>query len=1031
MKSSLRFQTFLSVFLLSCFGVPGSYGAGPSGPGAGDESAGDETTAVVIPGPLRSFLRMAGVSQKISSDEVVPLLARNVVMLGYGGTQGRGGRTEFLVLLMRYVEQARELQALAGKDGVLHASNCEEAKPLLKTLGYRARPDCGKPGSWLETADAQRAFLTIDSGFPLPELEKDLTEGKPFSYAFTEISIPALKLETDKTEKDKNKNYLDALLSDPGLARLYWALGRMDPETQGLLRQPRVLRRIAPFSGALDFYGSQIRVRSGRVMVPGGPSAEAAWKEIVGANPEQPEEFIVHLLSKDNGWTAAYFDSLSRVNPAQQAHFTELPRLKRYYEALRGKAATPDAVTGVFRRDSELLLLLTQLTWEPNGEPHVPGNLDAWKRVAWQKVDSNVSREWRRRMRRTENSEQMVETLFALARLQTEAGPLQAYLMTCDLDGRRPPEHRLSPDTVSLLARKFADLSGQYLIFSEFPELNNASIMSFLHQVISLDSISNSGIRGNAMGIFQANVGLWQIFARQGEIANGDLNGSWQRMIKAFGRPTSAAQVFDGGRASLKELLQASTGRPEGSQDEIISMLAGPHQATPEGRQVHEAVANRIHSIMDEQRLVSLDTLVSLGDGLQDVARTKETSSMLLPLAGELREFEMPQPIFHSREREEWAAGIYDNRHTDQQMRTDLTKTIKSASSPQQLADARGQLAPFLRDTLVGLNYAYYEPPAAQILHHNPLFVRSHDFSGDTVIGMDKVWQPSQLFGVGSPAGGGAHLVGSLADLPYVLATVEQDFIAPENVQALIWREVVAGLLTNAVVPRWWGVSRNELHAVALHQKAGEELLTAAAQNQEMRKKVVDILSARMAARMVGRVEQELAAGQMAELPATLTPADTFYLTAEYRRKYAGDTGGFGPAGQELESLCRDNAEELSWERISRDFGVPHPVLGQSYARELMNLAPLPAYMGYSSRLLAESWDSNNLYWARLADEKGYSPVMLNRLVPELTHRMIGKIFATDFEDWPALLRAARETGEEFRQGKISGTASSGETVKP
>jgi hypothetical protein len=75
--------------------------------------------------------------------------------------------------------------------------------------------------------------------------------------------------------------------------------------------------------------------------------------------------------------------------------------------------------------------------------------------------------------------------------------------------------------------------------------------------------------------------------------------------------------------------------------------------------------------------------------------------------------------------------------------------------------------------------------------------------------------------------------------------------------------------------------------------------------------------------------------------------------------------------------------------------------------------------MGYANRLFAETWDSNNLYWARLSDEKGYSPVMLNRLVPELTRRMVEKIFATDFEDRPALLRAARETGEEFRQGKI------------
>jgi hypothetical protein len=55
-----------------------------------------------------------------------------------------------------------------------------------------------------------------------------------------------------------------------------------------------------------------------------------------------------------------------------------------------------------------------------------------------------------------------------------------------------------------------------------------------------------------------------------------------------------------------------------------------------------------------------------------------------------------------------------------------------------------------------------------------------------------------------------------------------------------------------------------------------------------------------------------------------------------------------------------------------------------------------------------------------LADERGYSPVVLNRLVPQLTHRMIEKLFATDFEDWPAILRAMRETGEEFRRGKIA-----------
>ena len=69
---------------------------------------------------------------------------------------------------------------------------------------------------------------------------------------------------------------------------------------------------------------------------------------------------------------------------------------------------------------------------------------------------------------------------------------------------------------------------------------------------------------------------------------------------------------------------------------------------------------------------------------------------------------------------------------------------------------------------------------------------------------------------------------------------------------------------------------------------------------------------------------------------------------------------------------------------------------------------------------MAESWDSGNLYWGRLVDEMGYSPVMLNVLVPQLTRRMVEQTFASHLEDWSAVLRAMRETGEEFRQGKIA-----------
>ncbi len=1034
MQSPLRLPTFLvAVWLLAfCCSAADSQTIAPLSPSADhrETSPSDlqdtfNSADVAIAGHLRSFLRMAGISQKAAPEEVLPLLARNVYVQGYNGWQGGGRPTEFLILLGRYANQAKELAALAGSSGVIRISNCEEALPLLRILGYRLRQDCGQSNASLVTADAERAFLTTDSGFPLLELEESLQHGRAFTYPFPVSRVPVLFTETDWTKVSKARkrfayDLVDTLLRDPALARLYWAMSRNDAETRAVLQKSVGLKKLLPLAAVLDFYGSQICIRSGRVRVPGGMSAESAWKGLVGASPDSPAEFVPKLLGKDRGWLAAYFDSLSRVNPSQQQHFVEAHRLQSFYQAFLGTDMSADAARPAFRLAPGLLLLLTRLQWDSDGQPLVPGNLQLWKEILSQKTNAKLIHGWGQRADRWSRPEQLLEAMFAFSRVETDSGPLQMYLLFSELDSRRSPEHRLSADTLRLMASRYDQLSDQYLTFPEFPELNDASITQFVNAADAVDKISNHTLRGNAMGTFQANIGLWQILARQGQIPSAKLNESWQAVIKPFGKFTTSAQLFDAGRNSLGEILRAATGKATASQDEIIELLAGPHEPGRESQRVHEEIAKGIRSVMDGQRLVSLDTLMALDLGLADMARGEQVASSLLPLAGELREFEMPRPIFTGSERTEWAAGIYNNRHTELQMQTDLAKVLKSRASRAQLEDARGQLASFLRDTLVGLNYAYYEPPGAQVLHHNPLFVRSHDFSGDTVMGVEGLWRTPQLFGEGSPAGGGAHLVGSLADLAYVLAEAEQDFIAPENVQALIWRESVPGLITDATLPRWWGVTRNELHAVTLYQRAGEELLAGAGANDELRGKVMDILSDRMVPRRALWLEQALRDGRGEEIIPEMMPADTFYLTAEFRRRLPQETTVWGPSGQELDHLCRRYPTELSWERLSRDFGVPHRTLAHSYSRELLNLKPFPAFAGYSSRLLAESWDSNNLYWARLADEKGYPPVVLNRLVPQLTRRMVEKIFATDFEDWPALLRAMNEAGEEFRQGKIT-----------
>ncbi len=977
---------------------------------------------VIIPGPLRSFLRMAGMSQKAMPDEILPLLSQRVYLSGFRGDSP----TEFLLLLRGYLRQARELQMLAGPKNVIRVADCNEAAPLLQVLGYRLRKGCAGKDTVLETANPERAFLTVDSGFPLTDLEEALGKGVPFTYAYVPSRVPVLFRELDwvkvsATQKLPFGTCLDILLNDPSIARLYHAMNNTEARTRRVLQASIGLRTLLPLAPVLDFYGSQISIRSGRVLVPGGTSAEAGWKSLVGASPQSPPAFVTHLLAKDDGWMAAYYDALSRVDVAQQQRLTQSPRLQRYYEALHTADAKRRAAYGVFRQASELLVLDARLRWDANGDPYIPGSLAVWKQLAQDRSSSKMFHDWKRRGYSPDTPDKLVEALTASTRHESQAGPLQFYLTLSELDRRRPADRQISAETVAHLAGEFSDLSSWYLIFSEFPDLTDEALVEFVDVVKGFERIHNQSLRANAIGAFQANVGLWQILARQHQIRDADLDSSWKSTIDPFARITSPVQLFDSTRQSFREILRASGGDPGGAPSQIVELLAGPIQDNPDALRIHDRLAGKIRAVLEDQQLASLDTLYALSDGLEAMTMTggRQTDD-LLSMANELRGFELPRPVFTNSEKISWAPAVYTSHHVELQVQTDLTKVIKSRATRAQLEAARGQLAPFLRDTLVGLNYAYYEPPGAQILHANPLFVRAHDFLSTSALGSEQIWQPPVVVGAGVAAGGGAYLMGSLIDLPYTLATAEQDFIVPENVQALIFREFVPVLMTNAMVPRWWNVNPNELHAVGLDQRFGEELLRASVKDVNTRSRVIALLSRHVSPQHLEEITDAISHdGGPAILLPELMPSEAFYVGEEYRRLYPEESAAVGPFGKELAELAIRAPTDLDRQTLSELFGVPHPTLSRSNAREILNVSPFPFSGGYTYRLFGESLESTNLYWARLADEMGYSPAMLHVLVPELTRLMAAKIFASNFDDVPALLRAMQEAGEDLRQGRV------------
>ncbi len=969
---------------------------------------------IEIPGPFESFARMAAVSQETPPGELLAALARNVVTNGYQASSGNEALepTEYMKLLVRYISQARELERFAGAEKVIRVESCESPQTgeLLRILGYRMRGACGSEVV-LETVNATRAFLTIDSGFPVAELEQALRTNRPFVYEFKPTRVPIL-YGADYWLGAREKgggDFIDAYLADPALCRLYLGLSKLDRETADELRKAVPVQRLRAFAHVLDFYGGMFEIRNGRALVPGGARAERAWEELVGVSPSKGAEFFERLISKDDGWLASFFDALARIHGPVKDYLTEPERMKRFYMAVRGRVTSPGPARPVFRANTEMLLLTHRLRLDPDGRPHIPGNLEIWKNLFIKHPHGKYDGRLTRLASTWTQPDDLIEALFALCRKAVENEPLKIFMALSDINRYRSKP--LEAATVDRLARKYRDLGAQYSIFNDAPTVSDKTILQFVDATESIDRIRNSALRADAAGTMQALVGIWQILCRQGAIPASEADAALAGLLAPFAEINDAKELFDAGRNGVALLLKAA-GVPadQRPQDRLLDLLAGTAQ--PSDADAHARLVEEMTRILEAQKLISLNTLFELADHLEALGRGEKLNTALINrIASRIAELQLPRTFLSSVERNAFAFGYWTERHIEAQRRLNLQAAIERAGTDAgRLAEIRGSLAPLLRDTLVGLNYAHYAPPGAQVLYTNPQFVRSHDFLG--MQGTNQTWRATDVFGSGWPSNAGGRLVGSLSGLAYALAEAEQNFMVPSREQALIWGDLVPQMILSAKIPRWWNVSPSQMHWVGLHMRYAESLVAEASLDSELRRRVLESLSRLALPARVRRVASALEVFDVREAWNSITPLEAFALAREILESKTGPENLFAA---EIRRMATEAPDRINYQVISRAFGTPKPTLTNSYQPELLYLRTLPTLMGYSSRIMAESWESNTLYWAALADEMHLPPAQLNLLIPEWTRQTVERIFATHLEDWPAVLRSLRNVGEDIR----------------
>jgi hypothetical protein len=320
-----------------------------------------------------------------------------------------------------------------------------------------------------------------------------------------------------------------AIFNSRTAALLYYGLSAVDDETlEWIASQREVLLHLRKHPGAFAACGRSLRVRSGRVLVPGGTAAGPIWKEVVGSDPADAPAFVRGLFRFDRGRTAYLYDTIAQLDARRQA-FALTRRPHALADVFHDFARDWDVEARPFARPQlDPSLLLTTIRVDAGGNPLGPMRRSVWERVFRDDLAIDVTFKevapWS-----AGASEPDVDAAWLASRIHRPPYSIGRRRLDTLLFAQRVLDHQSAPPHITAnVLRGFASMPALMLTLERAGVRELDTLLSAARHAQGVNSIGDEGARENGIALYQAAIGLVD-------------RGVWSRALS----PAAAAKLIE------------------------------------------------------------------------------------------------------------------------------------------------------------------------------------------------------------------------------------------------------------------------------------------------------------------------------------------------------------------------------------------------------------------------------------------------------------------------------------------------------